>query len=32
MPTASPIDVPLSPRTEENYRAFIEAGLEYGEY
>ncbi|HNQ90354.1 MAG TPA: uroporphyrinogen decarboxylase family protein [Verrucomicrobiota bacterium] len=32
MPTAAPIDVPLSPRTEANYRAFIEAGLEYGGY
>ncbi len=32
MPTASPINIPLSPRTEENYDAFIEAGLEYGRY
>lgn len=32
MPTASPINVPLSPKTEANYRAFIEAGLEFGQY
>ena len=32
MPTAAPINVPLSPATEENYRAFIEAGLEFGGY
>lgn len=32
MPTAAPINVPLSPRTEANYRAFIEAGLKYGRY
>jgi uroporphyrinogen-III decarboxylase len=32
LPTAAPISVPLSPRTEENYRAFIEAGLDFGRY
>lgn len=32
MPTAAPINIPLSPKTEENYIAFIEAGLEYGQY
>jgi uroporphyrinogen-III decarboxylase len=32
MPTAAPINVPLSPITEANYRAFIEAGLEFGSY
>jgi len=32
MPTAAPINVPLSPKTEENYRAFIETALEYGKY
>lgn len=32
MPTAAPISVPLSPVTEANYRAFIEAGLEWGRY
>jgi len=32
MPTAAPINIPLSPRTEENYLAFIDAALEYGEY
>lgn len=32
MPTAAPINVPLSPRTEENYLAFIEAGHEFGGY
>lgn len=30
--TASPINIPLSPRTEENYRALIETGLEIGQY
>ncbi|MCX7887710.1 MAG: uroporphyrinogen decarboxylase family protein, partial [Verrucomicrobiae bacterium] len=30
MPTASPINVPLSPKTEANYRAFIEAGVSLG--
>lgn len=32
MPTAAPINVPLSPRTEENYLAYLEAGREYGAY
>jgi uroporphyrinogen decarboxylase len=32
MPTAAPINVPLSPRTAANYRTFIEAGLEFGVY
>jgi len=32
MPTAAPITLPLSPVTEANYRAFIEAGLEFGQY
>jgi len=32
MPTAAPINVPLSPRTEANYLAYLEAGREYGGY
>jgi hypothetical protein len=32
MPTAAPINIPLSPATEANYMAFIDAGLEYGQY
>ncbi|HEY3378924.1 MAG TPA: uroporphyrinogen decarboxylase family protein [Armatimonadota bacterium] len=32
MPTAAPINIPLSPRTEANYLAFIEAGHRYGCY
>ena len=32
MPTAAPINVPLSPKTEENYLAFIDAALELGQY
>jgi len=32
MPTAAPINVPLSQKTEENYRVFIDTALEYGEY
>lgn len=32
LPTAAPINVPLSPRTEENYKAFINAALELGRY
>ena len=32
MPTAAPINVPLSPKTEENYLAFIDTALEYGKY
>ena len=32
MPTAAPINLPLSPSTEANYKAFIDAGLEFGGY
>lgn len=32
MPTAAPINLPLSAKTEANYRAFIDAGLEFGRY
>jgi len=32
MPTAAPINVPLSSKTEENYRVFIDTALEYGKY
>jgi uroporphyrinogen-III decarboxylase len=32
MPTAAPINVPLSPKTEENYIAFIETALALGAY
>ncbi len=32
MPTAAPINIPLSPRTEANYLAFIAAGEQYGRY
>lgn len=32
MPTASPINIPLSPKTEENYKVFIDTALEYGGY
>ena len=32
MPTAAPINLPLNPKTEANYRALIEAGLEFGRY
>ena len=32
MPTAAPINIPLTPRTETNYKAFIDAGLEFGRY
>ena len=32
MPTAAPINLPLSPTTEANYKAFIDAGLEFGGY
>jgi uroporphyrinogen-III decarboxylase len=32
MPTASPINVPLAPKTAENYRVFIETALELGQY
>ncbi|GHU34832.1 hypothetical protein FACS1894105_02370 [Clostridia bacterium] len=32
MPTAAPINIPLSPKTEANYRAYINAALEFGQY
>jgi hypothetical protein len=32
MPTAAPIDIPLSPKTERNYIRFIETSLEAGVY
>jgi len=32
MPTAAPINVPLSKRTEENFLCFIETALRYGSY
>ncbi|OGF49209.1 MAG: hypothetical protein A2231_07585 [Candidatus Firestonebacteria bacterium RIFOXYA2_FULL_40_8] len=32
MPTAAPINIPLSPITERNYESFIEASLKYGKY
>jgi hypothetical protein len=32
MPTAAPINIPLSPKTESNYARFIETGLETGRY
>jgi uroporphyrinogen-III decarboxylase len=32
MPTAAPINLPLSPKTEANYKTFIAAGLELGQY
>lgn len=32
MPTSSPINIPLSPVTEENYRVFIETAMEAGGY
>ena len=32
MPTTAPINTPLSPKTEENYIAFIETALECGKY
>ncbi len=32
MPTAAPINVPLSAKTEANYLAYLEAGCEYGGY
>jgi uroporphyrinogen-III decarboxylase len=32
MPTAGAITLPLAPKTEANYKAFIEAGLEFGQY
>ena len=32
MPTASPINIPLSPKTAENYKIFIDIALELGKY
>ncbi len=32
VPTAAPINVPLSPKTEENYKVFINTALEWGRY
>jgi uroporphyrinogen-III decarboxylase len=32
MPTAAPINIPLAPSTEHNYRRFIETALECGVY
>lgn len=32
LPTAAPINEPLSPQTERNYIAYIDAGLEFGVY
>jgi uroporphyrinogen decarboxylase len=32
MPTAAPINIPLSPKTENNYKRFIETALECGKY
>jgi hypothetical protein len=32
MPTAAPINVPLSPQTAENYLAYLAAGEKYGRY
>ncbi|MFH0919879.1 MAG: uroporphyrinogen decarboxylase family protein [Fibrobacterota bacterium] len=32
MPTAAPINTPLSKKTEENYRVFIDTALETGKY
>lgn len=32
LPTSAPINVPLSPRTEANYIAYLEAGARYGRY
>jgi hypothetical protein len=32
MPTAAPIHLPLSAKTEATYHAFIDAGLEFGRY
>lgn len=32
LPTAAPINVPLSPRTESNYRIMVETALEMGQY
>lgn len=32
MPTAAPINTPLSPKTEENYVQMIDSALKYGQY
>lgn len=32
LPTATPLNVPLSPRTEENFRIMVDTALELGEY
>jgi len=32
MPTSAPINIPLAPKTEENYRRFIETALATGTY
>jgi len=32
LPTAGAISIPLTPRTEANYKAFIDGGLEFGHY
>jgi uroporphyrinogen-III decarboxylase len=32
MPTASPINTPLAPQTEENYLTFFDTALELGQY
>jgi len=32
MPTAAPINIPLSPKTEQNFLAYFAAGWKYGEY
>jgi hypothetical protein len=32
MPTAGPLNIPLSPKTAANYLAFIDAGHKYGRY
>ncbi len=32
MPTAAPINIPLSPKTEQNYFAYFDAGEKYGRY
>ena len=32
IPTAAPISLVLSPRTEANYKALIDAGIEFGKY
>ena len=32
MPTAAPINIPLSPKTEDNYQRFIDTALEAGAY